>query len=145
MPPKLKKFLQTWAINTLAVLVAVSILPGISYDKPLDLFIASLLLGVMNAFVRPILLLMALPLLIFSLGLFIFVINALLLYFVGTILPGFHVESFWWAFGGALIISIVSLVLNVLTGNTRSHVKVQRGQQPPRSDGPGGSGPVIDV
>jgi Predicted membrane protein len=145
MSSAVKKFLQTWLINTLAVLVAVSILPGIRYERILDLFIASLLLGILNAFVRPILLLMALPLLIFSLGLFVFVINALLLYLVGTILPGFHVDSFWWAFGGALIISVVSFVLNVLTGNSKAQVKVQRGPQPPRGQDTGGNGPVIDV
>jgi putative membrane protein len=144
MSPKIKKFLQSWAINTLAVLVAVSILPGIRYERPLDLFIASLLLGILNAFVRPILLLVALPLLIFSLGLFIFVINALLLYLVGSILPGFHVDGFWWAFGGALIISAVSLILNVVTGANKTRVEVRRHKGPPAS-GPGGDGPVIDV
>lgn len=145
MSPTLKKFLQSWAINTLAVLVAVWILPGIRYDKPLDLFIASLLLGILNSFVRPILLLVALPLLIFTLGLFIFVINALLLYFVGSILKGFHVDSFWWAFGGAIIISIVSLVLNGFTGNSNARIQVQRGRRPPPKSDDGGNGPVIDV
>jgi putative membrane protein len=144
MSPKAKKFLQTWAINTLAVLVAVSILPGISYGKPADLFVASLLLGILNAFVRPILLLMALPLLIFTLGLFIFVINALLLCLIDLLLPGFEVKSFWWAFGGAMIISLVSVVLNVLTGNSKGKVQIHRSHQPPKSD-QGGHGPVIDV
>jgi putative membrane protein len=145
MSPKLKKFLQSWVINTLAVLVAVWILPGIRYDKPVDLFIASLLLGILNSFVRPILLLVALPLLIFTLGLFIFVINALLLYFVGTVLKGFHVDSFWWAFGGAMIISIVSLLLNGFTGSGSTRIQIQRGRRPPpKSEGDGG-GPVIDV
>lgn len=144
MSPKIKKFLQTWAINTLAVLVAVSVLPGIRYDRVIDLFIASLLLGILNAFVRPILLLLALPLLIFTLGLFIFVINALLLYFIGTILSGFHVENFWWAFAGAFIVSTVTFLLNVLTGNSKGRVEVQRSHRPP-DNGPGGQGPVIDV
>ena len=77
MSPKVKQFFLSWIVNTLAVAVAAMILPGINYDKPIDLFLASLLLGILNAFVRPLLLLMALPLLIFTLGLFIFVINAL--------------------------------------------------------------------
>jgi putative membrane protein len=139
MSPKIKKFIQSWIINTMAVLVAVAILPGIQYERPLDLFIASLLLGILNAFIRPILLLLALPLLIFTLGLFILVINALLLYFVGVLLPGFNVDGFWWAFFGALIISIVSMFLNMLTGNSK--VEVRRGKRPPRD----GNGPVIDV
>ena len=144
MPPRLKKFIQSWIINTAAVLVAVSIVPGIHYDKTVDLLVASLLLGILNAFFRPILLLLALPLLIFSLGLFVLVINALLLYFVGLLLPGFQVGGFWAAFWGALIISIVSLVLNSLTRTGNSRIEFRRGRRPPGSDG-GGGGPVIDV
>jgi putative membrane protein len=135
MPPKprqLLRFLQSWIINTVAVLVAVMILRnGISYDdKLVNLLVASLLLGILNAFVRPFLMLIALPLLIFTLGLFTLVINALLLYFVGALLqPHFQVKSFGYAFLGALIISVISIALNVLTGNAR--VTIQRGPPPP--------------
>ena len=88
---------------------------------------------------------MALPLLIFTLGLFRLVINALLLYFVGFLLGQyFEVDSFWAAFLGALIISIVSLLLNLLTGGNRSRVRVERHHRPPGSDR-GGGGPVIDI
>ena len=144
---KLVQFLQGWIINTAAVLVAAAILhKHISYDHKLtNLLIASLLLGILNAFVRPILLLIALPLLIFTLGLFTLVINALLLYFVGQLLqPGFQVDSFRYAFIGAVIISVISVALNLLTGNAR--VAVQRGRPdgPPKNSG-GGGGPVIDV
>src|SRR6266567_4431850 len=98
-----KKFIQSWLINTLAVLVAVYVVKGIHYEQPLDLFVASLLLGILNAVLRPILLILALPLLLFTLGLFMLVINALLLYFVGFVLhPHFYVDSFGAAFWGAL-------------------------------------------
>src|SRR5580692_5511934 len=119
---KLLRFLQSWIINTVAVLVAAFILhKHITYDnKLLNLLVASLLLGILNAFVRPILMLIALPLLIFTLGLFTLVINALLLYFVGYLMnPSFNVDSFGYAFLGALIISLTSIALNALTGNTR--------------------------
>jgi len=142
---KMRRFLQSWVINTFAVLVAVALLRGIRYDTLLDLFLASLLLGVLNAFVRPLLRFLAWPLLYFTLGLFVFVINALLLYFVGWLLPGFHVAGFWWAFLGALIISIASLILNVLTGPDRFRVVIRHQRRPPDSDRDGGSGPVIDV
>ena len=90
-------------------------------------FIASLVLGILNAFIRPILMLLALPLLIFTLGLFTLVINALLLYFVGVLLaPHFQVDSFGFAFLGALIISIVSIALNILTGTGNTRVTFQR-------------------
>ena len=153
MSPQTRKtlqFLQSWVINTAAVLVAAAILHNhISYDNKLqNLLVASLLLGILNAFVRPILMLIALPLLIFTLGLFTLVINALLLYLVGQLLePNFHVDSFRYAFLGALIISVISITLNVLTGQTRVNGKVsvsRRAPKPPK--GPGrGDGPVIDV
>jgi putative membrane protein len=142
---KLLRFLQSWVINTLAVLIAALILRGhIRYGDSGDLIIASLFLGILNAFVRPILMLLALPLVIFTLGLFTFVINALMLYGVGWMMGllglRFTVDSFWSAFVGAIIISVVSVALNVLTGNAR--VTVQR--RPPKNP-PGGDGPVIDV
>jgi putative membrane protein len=141
------RFLQSWVINTLAVLVAAMILhKHISYDnQPQNLLVAALLLGILNAFVRPILMLIALPLLIFTLGLFTLVINALLLYLVGALLqPHFQVDSFGYAFLGAIIISVISVALNVLTGNAR--VSVQRRPPNPPNDKPGGgNGPVIDV
>ena len=145
MSPKLKKFIQSWIINTLAVAVVVYIVPGIRYQNFTDLLVASFLLGILNAFLRPIILLLALPLLIFTLGLFILVINALLLYFVGFLLkPHFYVDTFWSAFWGALLISIISLLLNSLTGSGDSRIEFHRGPPPP-DRGPGGSGPVIDV
>lgn len=142
---KFLRFLGNWAINTLAVLVAAILLRGhIRYQTPADLVVASLLLGILNAFVRPILMLLALPLLLFTLGLFMLVINALLLYFVGVIMgPHFHVDSFGFAFLGAIIIGIVSIALNVLTGLGGAHVTVQHRSRPPKSGND--DGPVIDV
>jgi putative membrane protein len=141
-----KKFLQSWAINTAAVLVALYMVPGIRFkDESLwTPFVTSLVLGILNAFIRPILL-WALPLLILTLGLFRLVINALVLYFVGFLLGGFfQVDNFWAAFLGALIISIVSLLLNLLTGGGNSRGRFEHRRRPPGAD-PGGSGPVIDV
>ncbi len=141
----MKRFLQGWLINTLAVLVAVYIVKGIHYEKPLDLVVASLLLGILNAVLRPFLMVLALPLLIFTLGLFTLIINALLLYFVGNVLrPHFYIDNFSAAFWGALIISIISLILNTLTGAGHSRVEIGRHRRPPDS-GPRGGGPVIDV
>lgn len=146
MSPKLKKFLASWAINTLAVGLAGLIMHNhIHYQKAIYLFAASLLLGILNAILKPIIMLLALPLLVLTLGLFMFVINALLLYFVGFLLsPYFSVDTFWSAFVGALIISVVSVVLNTLTGAGNSRVQFRRSNRPPDS-GSDGNGPVIDV
>lgn len=146
--PGMKKFLQTWIITTLAVLVAVYVVPGIHFqDNNLWIpFVTSLVLGILNAFIRPILMLIALPLLVLTLGLFTLVINMLLLYFVGVLLqPHFVVDSFGAALIGSLIISVVSVALNILTGTNRARVTFRRGTRPPDSDSKGGNGPVIDV
>ncbi|MEI6074321.1 MAG: phage holin family protein [Verrucomicrobiota bacterium] len=143
---KFLRFLQSWTVNTLAVLAAMEILQGhIHCSSNTDLLIASLLLGILNAFVRPILLLIALPLLIFTLGLFTLVINALLLSFVSYLLkPAFEVDGFRYAFLGAIIISVISIALNLLTGNARVSMSRRAPSGPPKPPG-GGKGPVIDV
>jgi putative membrane protein len=139
---RLLHFLGNWAINTIAVWIAVLILRGhITYQNRTDLLIAAFLLGLLNAFVRPILMFLALPLLIFTLGLFTLVINAVLLYFVGFVMhPYFQVDSFLYAFLGALIISVVSILLNIATGNARMTVR----KGPPPS-GKKSDDDVIDV
>ena len=144
-------FLQSWLINTIAVLVAYYIVPGIHFGQTssfLSPFIASLVLGILNAFIRPVLMLLALPLLIFTLGLFTLVINALMLYGVGWVMEllglQFTVDTFWSAFLGAIIISVVSISLNILTGSGSTRVTFQRRERPPpKSDDD--DGPVIDV
>ncbi len=147
MPPKFKKFLLSWIVNTFAVLVAVYIVPGLrfkdsSFWTP---FVTSLVLGILNAFIRPILDFLALPLLFLTLGLFRLVINAILLYLVSLLLGSyFEVRNFWSAFLGALVISVISLILNTMTGTGNSRLVIQRRRRPPGSDDDGG-GPVIDV
>ena len=145
---KILRFLGNWIINAASVALTVIILRNhISYgDKPENLLVAALLLGVLNAFVRPILMIFALPLVILTLGLFYFVINALLLCLLSLLLPFFHVDGFGYAFLGALLISVISLVLNSLTGNSPLSFYHRFGPPPPpprRKDD--GNGPVIDV
>ena len=147
MPETLKAFIQRWIISTLAVLVATYIVPGIEFDRLRDLFVATLVLGLLNSFLRPLLLLLSLPLVIVTLGLFTVVINALLLLLVSTLIghDRFKVEGFWSAFWGALVISIISLLLNSITGTGHSRVSVQRSKPPTKLDDDDKNGPVIDV
>lgn len=151
-------FLKRWLLTTVAVLVATQIVPGLSCDSLGGLLVTALLLGFLNVAVRPVLLLLSLPLVVVSLGLFLWVINAALLSFVGWIVKPFHVASFWSALGGAAVISVISFFgglwlglpsgVNLRTAGTRS----RRGEpgsiprRPPGQRGPGdGDGPVIDV
>ncbi len=147
MSQKLKTFIQRWIISTVAVLVATFVLRGrIDYGNWLDLLVATLVLGLLNGFLRPLLMLLSLPLLIFTLGLFTLVINAALLLLVSALLgkDHFKVDGFWTACLGALIISVVSLLLNSITGTGDARVSVRRGKPPVKQDDDKG-GPVIDV
>jgi putative membrane protein len=147
MRTELTDFAKRWLISTTAVLVAAKVLPGrIDYDHWTDLLVATLVLGILNTVLRPLLMLLSLPLLIVTLGLFTLIINAGLLYLVNLLLPGFHVRGFGGAFFGALIISVITLFLNSLTRSGHARVEVHRGRRraPGRRDDDG-QGPVIDV
>ena len=93
-------------------MVAAGIIGGIRYDSIGSLLGAALLLGILNAFLRPLLLLLTAPLIILTLGIFIFVVNAVMLLIVNQFVHGFHVDSFGSAFWGAILISIVSWLLS---------------------------------
>jgi putative membrane protein len=149
MPEVITRFFQRWAVTTVAVLVADWLLDGIQHRTIGSLFAASALLGFLNAFVRPLLLMVSLPLLLWSLGLFVLVINALLLLLVGGVLqPGFTVDGFGSAFLGGMVVSLVSLIVNAFLGSGPA-VKVsrgpaRRGSRSSRTSNDGG-GPIIDV
>jgi putative membrane protein len=117
-------FVIRWGITALAVLVAASIVPGIRYESTVSLLGASLLLGIINAFVRPVLMILSLPFILVTMGLFILVINALLLLLVSSIVPSFAVEGFWSAFFGAIIISLVSWGLSAVFRGSDGRIRV---------------------
>lgn len=156
MPSGFLQFLQRWVVTTLAVLVASTVVRGISYDSASALFVASLLLGFLNAFIRPLLFVLSATLLVAAirsvltvlLGIILVpVINALLLLFVGGTVKGFHVGGFWAAFWGGLVVGMVSLIASLFLGKA-PQVEVRRGRgpkDPPSDPGAGGDGPVIDV
>jgi putative membrane protein len=147
----LKRFLQNWLISTLAVLAAVLVLPGLHFaEKNLGSpFVTSLALAVLNAMLRPFMLFLTRPLVVFSLGLFMIVLNAGLLYLVQGLVAlvgvRFIIDNFWWAMLAAIIMSVISLPLNLLTGGGNIRVTVRRHSRPPDSRPGGDDGPVIDV
>src|ERR1700730_19176854 len=108
----MRTFVFRLAVTTVAVVVALALLHGIRYDSVAALIVAALLLGVFNAFIRPVLLILSAPLILVTLGFFILVVNALLLLLVPSIVSGFHVDGFWSAFWGAIIISVISWLLS---------------------------------
>jgi putative membrane protein len=120
----IKRFVFRWIVTTVAVMVASSVIHGIRYDTVAALIGASLLLGILNAFVRPFLLILSAPLILLTLGFFILVLNSLLLLVVPSVVLGFHVETFWSAFWGAIVISIVSWILSAFFRGSDGHMHV---------------------
>lgn len=143
----LKKFIKSWLITAFAVLVTALILnKHVRYGSPGDLLLAAFLLGILNAFIRPLLFLLALPLLISTLGLFMVVINGCLLYLVhGVMGTRFEIDGFGWAMLASILIGLISFPLNLITGNTNNRIMVQRQAQRPPSSRSDDDGPVIDV
>ncbi|MHB1400515.1 MAG: phage holin family protein [Trichloromonadaceae bacterium] len=106
-----------WAVLTAAIVAAAYLIEGIQVSNFFAALFAAALLGVLNALLRPILILLTLPINILSLGLFTFVINALLLMMVSGVIGGFFVTGFWPALIGSLIISLVSWGLTALVSD----------------------------
>jgi putative membrane protein len=126
-------FILRLLISAAALWVAVQLLEGIDHRGTWwSLLAVALVFGVLNASVRPVLTILSLPILILTLGLFTFVINAIMLWLTswvsGLLGLGFHVEGFWDAFLGGLLVSIVSLMLSIFTGarNVKVHVDYRR-------------------
>ena len=105
-------------------MIAAWLVRGINVDGTGASIGAALLLGIFNAFIRPVLLLLSAPLILLTLGLFIFVINALLLMLVPTFVPGFHVDGFGSAFWGAIVIGVISWVLSAFFRGSDGRVHV---------------------
>jgi len=108
------RLLLVWLINAVALLALRYLLPSIKVDSFVAALVAALVLGLINTFIRPLLVLLTLPATLLTLGLFIFVINGLLFWFVGSFIEGFHVAGFWPAVFGAIVYSIISWALSAL-------------------------------
>jgi len=118
-------FILRGLIAALGLWAATEMLDGFTIDNATTLVIAGLLLGVVNAIVRPFALLLSLPALLLSLGLFLLVVNAAMLGLVALMLPGFRIAGFWTAVGGAIIVSVVSWIGSWFIGS-RGRVEVIR-------------------
>jgi putative membrane protein len=108
------KLLLAWLINAAALMAVAYLLPGISVASFVTALVASLVLGLVNAVIKPLLILLTLPVTLLTLGLFIFVINGLMFWLVGSFIDGFVVTGFLWGVIGAIAYSIVSWLLSAL-------------------------------
>jgi putative membrane protein len=105
-------FLLKWLISTLAVIITAYLLPGVHVRNFFAALVAALVLGIINAIIRPIFVVLTLPLTVVTLGLFLFVINALLILLTSAVVPGFEVRGFWWALLFSLVLSVISWALH---------------------------------
>src|SRR3954447_4128566 len=108
------RLLLVWLINSVALIAVAYLMPSITISSFGAALIAALVLGLVNAVIRPILILLTLPATLLTLGLFIFVINGLLFWFVGSFIQGFFVAGFWAGVLGAIIYSVIAWLLSAL-------------------------------
>ncbi|MDO8425468.1 MAG: phage holin family protein [bacterium] len=107
-------FLIQWIIYTIAIGIAAYVLPGVRVEGAIAALIAALILGIVNAVLRPLLVLLTLPVTVVTLGLFVFVINAFLVLLAAAIVPGFYVAGFGWALLFSIVLMLVHLALKGL-------------------------------
>ena len=115
---RVRGFIIRWVVNALALLVAAWILKGIVISSYLSLFVAAFVIGLLNAFLRPVVLLLTLPLNILTLGLFTLVVNGIMLLLAGDVVRGFEVHGFFSAVFAALIMGCVSFLLNLFISDS---------------------------
>lgn len=108
------RLLLTWVLNAFALFFVMKLVPGIQIDRFNDLLVATLVIGLLNAFLRPLIILLTLPVTILTLGLFTLVINGVMFSLAAYLVSGFHVSGFGAAFLAALLYSLFSFVLNML-------------------------------
>ena len=109
-------FLLTWLVTALALVITANLVPGFAITSFFAALVAAVVLGLLNAIVKPILVLLTLPITFLTLGLFLFVVNALTIWLAGSITPGFQVSGFLPALLGSIILTIVASVLNFVVG-----------------------------
>jgi len=120
----MKGFILRWFMSSLALLAVTYIVKGIQITNITTVFVAALILGIINAFLRPLIILVTLPINILTWGLLTFIINGFLFYLVSKIVKGFSIANFWTAFFGALLYSVISLLLNILV-NKEGRIEIR--------------------
>jgi putative membrane protein len=113
----MKYLLVKWIVNSTALLVVAHIVSGVTLDNWRTVFVAALVLGLLNAFLRPVLIFLTLPVTVLTLGLFTLFINAFLFYMAAHLVRGFHVAGYWQAFVAAFVFSLISFLLSLVLGS----------------------------
>ena len=107
-------FLAHWGVTSLSLWIASLMFPGISFSSKKSLFISALLLGLVNAVVKPVIIILTIPLTLITFGFFLLVINALMMMLVSALVPGFRISGFWTAFFASIVVTVVSLFIGTM-------------------------------
>jgi putative membrane protein len=110
----MKNFLIKWAVNIATLFIVIHVIAGVSVDSWESIVVAAFILGLLNAFIKPVIILFTLPFTILTLGFFMLIINAFMFYAASKFVRGFEVINFWSAFWAALLFSVISSILNFL-------------------------------
>jgi putative membrane protein len=135
------QLLVRWLVLALGVMIATKIVPGIAVDDSRTLLVVVLLLSFFNAILKPLLVLFTLPFILVTMGLGVIVINALLFLLVGRLVNGFHVDGFWAALLGSIVVSVTTLLVSAFTKSNAKAKADGRGDDGRRSKGDD----VIDI
>jgi len=118
----IRRLAITWVFNTIALFVATWLLSGLSYGSDWwALLLAGLVFTLVNFFLKPVLAILSIPFIVFTLGIFYFLINVLMLYLTHWIVPQFTIATFWWAVLAAIIVSAVNGILHLFFGSPREY------------------------
>ena len=107
-------FLAHWGVTSLSLWIASLMFQGISFSSKKSLFISALLLGLVNAVVKPVIIILTIPLTLITFGFFLLVINALMMMLVSALVPGFRISGFWTAFFASIVVTVVSLFIGTM-------------------------------
>lgn len=108
------EILVNWIISAVAIFATSYLLPGVHLENFVTALVVAIVLGIINAFIKPVILILTLPITLLTLGLFTLVINALLVMLVGEVVPGFQIDGFIWALIFSILLSIINIFLNTL-------------------------------
>lgn len=117
------KFIGKILINTLAIILAAELLPGIDVQDPFRAVLVALLLAVMNVTVKPVLIILTIPITILTFGLFLLVINAIIILLAAKLISGFSVEGFWWALLFSIVMALINSVMEKLLSPTPTETR----------------------
>lgn len=118
----MRRFFLSWVVNIISFYIVSRLVKGFHFQTFMSIFLTSIALGVVNAIIRPILIFLSLPFMLFTFGIFLFIINGIMLEIVAYLVPGFSIDSFFTAIIGSLILSLISFLISLIVFPKRAKI-----------------------